>query len=531
MTKERRSRDGRAVRMHELDIPIFFIKRLGDRQFVVGGGGGSAKTGVPNAVYLFSLTIHNGRCYLRESQKLETGTAAPMNVAVYEITSSSLSPVAVDSPGLRLNRKLPTAKPSSSGGQPEPRAMPPLTHRLSTEVRTMLDTSRELVAIGLDNSSSIYQINRSLPKPTQSIDDEAFALSRVKPVVAKQDLLSIIFRETVRTIEGQPNIQQCCAFLPPDTNAAERRSSHGSDEQGSLPIEAGLVVGGTDGMLRFFRGENLQLAHSVKAHDDEVSDIDVSATGEEIVTGGRDKKVHVWSVASRKLITSAQPDFPQARSAAYRPRKVRFHSKEASVLFVVWIPVVREKKRKNHSFICVYKFRGTKLIMVKHTAMEGDLLSALAISPDGKYLATGNLDGNVSILRADSLAVIYSTTAHDTFVTDLEFADVTFGAKLLTGTENAQCTVFSVSADKKILLHQADFRYSSLKRWKKGIKWLALLWLFMVFVLRTLDYIGYIKLKTTEEFLTPYLDAEAAAAGSSHAAETLDEQQHFHNDP
>lgn len=120
--------------------------------------------------------------------------------------------------------------------------------------------------------------------------------------------------------------------------------------------------------------------------------------------------------------------------------------------------MVREKKRKNHSFICVYKFRGTKLVMVKHTAMEGDLLSALAISPDGKYLATGNLEGNVSILRADSLAVIYSTTAHDTFVTDLEFADVTFGAKLLTGTENAQCTVFSVSADKKILLHQADFR-------------------------------------------------------------------------
>lgn len=79
-----------------------------------------------------------------------------------------------------------------------------------------------------------------------------------------------------------------------------------------------------------------------------------------------------------------------------------------------------------------------------------------------------------------------------------------------------------------LIVRSAD---SSLKRWKEGIKWLALLWLFMVFVLRTLDYIGYIKLKTTEEFLTPYLDEEAATTGSSHAAETYDEQQHFHNDP
>ena len=176
----------------------------------------------------------------------------------------------------------------------------------------------------------------------------------------------------------------------------------------------------------------------------------------QIVTAGKDKKVHVWSVASKKLIASATPDFPQAKSASYRPRKVRFHSKEASVLFVLWIPVVRQKKR-NHSFICVYKFRGTKLVMVKHASTDGDLLSALAVSPDGRYLATGSLDGTVSIFRADSLSVIYSTTAHATFVTDVEFADVTFGAKILTGTENAQCTLFSVSADKKILLHQADF--------------------------------------------------------------------------
>jgi WD40 repeat protein len=96
--------------------------------------------------------------------------------------------------------------------------------------------------------------------------------------------------------------------------------------------------------------------------------------------------------------------------------------------------------------------------------MKGELLSALSVSPDGHYLATGNLEGTVCILRADSLDVIYSAaSAHETFVTDLEFADCTFGAKILTQTENAQCTVFSVSADRKILLHQADFRCKYLR--------------------------------------------------------------------
>ena len=55
MKRERRTRSGRSLLMQELDIPIFFIRRLGDRQFLVGGGGGIAKTGIPNAVVRYIL--------------------------------------------------------------------------------------------------------------------------------------------------------------------------------------------------------------------------------------------------------------------------------------------------------------------------------------------------------------------------------------------------------------------------------------------------------------------------------------------
>ena len=96
---------------------------------------------------------------------------------------------------------------------------------------------------------------------------EAFAISRVKPVVAKQDLLSIIFRDCVQTIEGEQHLQQCCAFFPPDANSSDRRSSQGGElNQGNLPIDAGLVVGGTDGLLRFFKVNSFSRSCSFNRH-------------------------------------------------------------------------------------------------------------------------------------------------------------------------------------------------------------------------------------------------------------------------
>lgn len=59
---------GRPVVIDELDIPIFFIRRLGDRQFLVGGGGGSSKTGVPNAV-----VSPLGSCPVRNSNLCSAG--------------------------------------------------------------------------------------------------------------------------------------------------------------------------------------------------------------------------------------------------------------------------------------------------------------------------------------------------------------------------------------------------------------------------------------------------------------------------
>ncbi|OQV14307.1 hypothetical protein BV898_11542 [Hypsibius exemplaris] len=464
MPPQLRSRDGRAVLMQELDIPIFFIRRLGDRQFLVGGGGGSSKTGIPNAVYLFSLTNRNGRCYLRESQKVDTGAANPMNASVYEVTSSSLAPIVID-PRTRLPSISHSAgeQPPTRGGRLVVNAVSQM-QQAEKEIMRMLSTVKELVAVGLDNTCSVYQISRALPKQAQPDPGT---------LIAKDDLLSILYRQSIETVPGKDNIQQCCAFIPPDP------SGNGTPtDPRKKGKDARLVTGGSDGIVRFWTGSDFHIEKSLKAHDDEITDMDVSCTGDEIITCGRDHQAHVWNIKTGKLSDSAKPEFPEAKGVKYRPRKARFDCKDPSVLYVIWIPVIRQRKRQDPSMLCRYRFRKSRLELVGSVPVKGDSLSALSVSPDGQYLATGNLDGSVCIIRSDSLSVIYySDTAHETFVTDLEFADCTFGAKVLTRMDAAQCTLFSVSADRKIMLHQADFHHAKLEKCRKWVGWSLVIWL------------------------------------------------------
>jgi hypothetical protein len=127
--------------------------------------------------YLFSLTIRDGRCYLRQSQKVDTGTASPMNVAVYEVTSSSLSPIIIDPrnrlPGINHGNVgkdgVSSSTDTGAGQMSRGRQARPANRaqQAEKEIMTMLSTVKEFIAVGLNNSCAVYQVNRSLPKQPQ----------------------------------------------------------------------------------------------------------------------------------------------------------------------------------------------------------------------------------------------------------------------------------------------------------------------------------------------------------------------------
>jgi len=69
----------------KVNFPLYAIKMLTDRHFVVAGGGGAAKTGVANGFSIYQLGFNEDppRCLATEIGKHNTGTIAIMNFTTY----------------------------------------------------------------------------------------------------------------------------------------------------------------------------------------------------------------------------------------------------------------------------------------------------------------------------------------------------------------------------------------------------------------------------------------------------------------
>lgn len=94
-----------------------------------------------------------------------------MNAAVYEIHSSSRSPIVLEPKCAVVHASQSATNPSS---QPPQSALPinlsktaKKNERVEKDMRFLLDNSRELVAIGLNNTCALYQVERSLGKAIQ----------------------------------------------------------------------------------------------------------------------------------------------------------------------------------------------------------------------------------------------------------------------------------------------------------------------------------------------------------------------------
>ena len=131
----------------------------------------------------------------------------------------------------------------------------------------MLGTVREVVAIGLDNTCSVYEISRSLPTdtladPSKNFDRLPGRISKrntrenpfstysvpdisIPAAAARNDLISILFRQSIATV-SEKDIQQCCTFLPPDPLARTK------EESNITAKNARLVTGGSDGVVRMW---------------------------------------------------------------------------------------------------------------------------------------------------------------------------------------------------------------------------------------------------------------------------------------
>ncbi|KAJ8920983.1 hypothetical protein NQ315_015778 [Exocentrus adspersus] len=370
-----------------VNFPLYTVQMVTNRHVIVGGGGGTSKTGVANGFEIFELS-HDGRRFVAEEvTRHETGGNVVMNCSVFSDNKHSYLVAGQES------------------------------HCQLYNVNSVLvREEEEIESIGNHNS----EVQQRKPKIKEKTDNNRNVKKRLKFSVTPSD--------SVQT-----------DFTGPEPLSRVARISH----NGKL-----LATGGTDGNVRLWKFPSLQPLKVLKAHRKEIDDIDFSQYGNYIITVAKDGDAILWDCVrgnEDKRLTWKQPE-----GSKYLYKRCRFGIIEGqenkSALYMLANPTGLAKKQKAY----VQKWLPEEGILQKFAELD-ESLSALAVRDDGRFVAVGTMfGGSVLLYAAFSLQCVLNIPgAHSMFVTGLEFLPASTEKENHTVCSVAEAAVLSISVDNQ----------------------------------------------------------------------------------
>jgi len=183
-----------------------------------------------------------------------------------------------------------------------------------------------------------------------------------------------------------------------------------------------LATGGADRAIRLFEAESGKLLGLIEDHADWVLDLSFSPDGTRLASASRDKTCKVFDVAKRESVATFPGHGDAVFSVAYLPDGKVVASAGADAQVRLWKPdeeakaagtlggatgqvlkVVAHPDGKRiiaagaDKMIRVYLDKSPQFTLAGHA----DWVYSLAISPDGKTLASGSWDGQVRLWNLD----------------------------------------------------------------------------------------------------------------------------------
>ncbi|XP_029054009.1 prolactin regulatory element-binding protein [Osmia bicornis bicornis] len=402
-----------------VNFPLYTLQMLTSRHILVGGGGGSSKTGVANGFEIFELS-HNGYQFVAEEvTRHETGPSVVMNCTTYNDGKRTWIAAGQESHCqlYNVNSKVVTIKneeiikeddDNDGNDNGNLKGKKHLRHRKrSGEVVENIISKERIEEIKDDNSNIRSKKLQLIVKPADSVQTD----------FSKEEPLQRIVRISLN---------------------------------GKL-----MATGGTDGHVRLWKFPQLHKLHDLDVHSKEIDDIDFSPDGALIASIAKDGKTILWNVNNGlklKELTWTPPSGLKYMYKRCRFRKLE-ESKSKTQLFTLSNAVVG----KNPSFLQLWDIDSGSIIKA---VPYKETLSALAVSDDGKFVAVGTMfSGSVDIFVAFSLRrALHVPGAHSMFVTGLEFLPTKLdGPAIVSNTETA---VVSISVDNKICIHSIPFRHT-----------------------------------------------------------------------
>ncbi|KAL3870130.1 hypothetical protein ACJMK2_042741 [Sinanodonta woodiana] len=388
---------GKGLLIARSDFPMYLIKALDERHFLVAGGGGQAKTGVANAIEIYETKVVDGRIVTSSICRHDTGSKAAMNGAIF------------------------------------------------------YDGRNHNLAVGLDDECHILSVKYKIVSPSDSHEgDDSSGLRKRKGGEDKENSTDKKTNSQIKSVTF--DIEKIKSVK---TDFA-KSSSFQKVVQFS-PDRSVIATGGADGYLRVWKFDDLKKLYEVQAHKNDIDDLDFSPAGNRIVTVSRDNKCCVWNTKDGSKFTEVK--WPDQKNE-YRFRACRYGliegNKEKFNMYTINIPCKRLTKPVP-CFLTMWDSSNFKVKKILNTGAE--VLCSLAVSKDGVYIAVGTISGSVAVFISFSLQKLYSLReAHSIFVTGLEFLPVSEGAQAVTG--NQDFTLISISADNTIRIHQEPVRSS-----------------------------------------------------------------------
>ncbi|XP_070153546.1 guanine nucleotide-exchange factor SEC12 [Polyergus mexicanus] len=403
----RRSKGGLLARVN---FPLYTVQMVTNRHILVGGGGGSSKTGVANGFEIFELS-HNGTHFVAEEvTRHETGPSVVMNCASHRSDNKTWIVAGQESHCQLYNAKFKLITLENGELIKTPTVHKnDLRHRKNSEKVEESQSQKEKIEEIKDNNSSVKSKKLHLI---------------LEPAGSVQTTFG----------DGEP------------LQRVVRVNIQGKS----------IATGGTDGTVRLWKFPLLDKLYDLGTHGKEIDDIDFSPNDNLLVSIAKDGKAFVWNIESRE---SRELSWEPPDNIKYMYKRCRFRKliedEKKNDLFMLTNAVAV----KNPSFLQLWD---TNTGVITKSAPYKEALSALAVSNDGKFVAVGTMfSGSVDIFVAFSLRkALHVPGAHSMFVTGLEFLPTNSQLNGVAITNNTETAVVSISVDNRICIHSIPFRHT-----------------------------------------------------------------------
>ncbi|XP_026684521.1 prolactin regulatory element-binding protein [Diaphorina citri] len=368
------------VVLTKVNFPLYTIQMVTSHHVLVGGGGGSAKTGVANGFELFELSHDGKQFYVEDKVRHDTGDNVVMNCDVHS-NGKNIYVVAGQENSNQLYKI--TAEFTQMNGVVKSKES---NNTADTIVRKRKEKDKENAK---QKGGKKEKSNEKGKNKKDKIEDPPILNS----IDSKEKNLRFGFKtfDSVQTVfAGSESLQRVVRL----------------SRNGDL-----MVTGGTDGHLRLWSFPKMKPLLHIEAHSKEIDDVDFSISGEQIVSIAKDGKAFVWNSKNGSLSKELKWNTPD--NIKYLFKRCRYglveDSPKRSRLFTLANPLAQNKR--GISYVQQWDVDSGRLRLAREMK---ESLSALAVRDDGRFVAVGTMfTGSVFVYIAFSLQSLSALAVRD----------------------------------------------------------------------------------------------------------------------